>query len=131
MNILVEYLSESMFYLTGGSLLVESWYFGVFILTLSVLAMVGTIAPFMVIINRPFRFISNLFSVFWLLAILYIVIGVSISQEDSMMECREEIVQTVTEYTLQPITYVVKACREKENYYGDEYGPWELRHLVH
>lgn len=114
--------AELLFWLTGGTALMNTLWIIPWVLGTSVLMIVPLFYP--IWFNKPhlLKYSSLLFLVCFF-PILLTTIGPPIKQMQMLADCRSVEVPVETEKASK--IFEMEECRYKENYYGD-YGEWKL-----
>lgn len=114
-------IAEFLFWVTGGELLLNTWWFIVWVLGGTILMLI----PFYLAIkvgNNKIYTLPALVFLFSFFPMLLIITSPGVIQVDMIQECRtisaEITIEGVTE------TRQLRQCRMKENFYNTEYGPW-------
>jgi hypothetical protein len=116
-------IAESLFWLTNGELLLNSWWFIPWILGGTVLLMI----PFCLAIVVGKNKIQTLPAIVFLISffpMLLLIISPSIIQTQMISECKKAAA-TITVNDVSQTTEI-RQCRVKENYYDSDYGEWRI-----
>ncbi len=122
---LTVWISEALFYITNGVMLVETPWFLAWVLFWSVmmampLIYVSHIRPSKWRVALPLMIFFPLLTLFSFIT----AIGPGIVQQQMMVECKDVTVSVNTEL-VGDVDVDVQQCRTKENFYGD-FGEWKL-----
>jgi hypothetical protein len=122
---LTVWISETLFYLTNGVMLIETPWLLAWVLFWSVmmsmpLIYVSHIRPSKWRIALPLMIFFPLLTLFSFIT----AIGPGIVQQQMMIECKDVTVSVNTEL-VGDADIDVQQCRTKENFYGD-FGEWKL-----
>jgi hypothetical protein len=114
-------IAESLFWLTNGELLLNSWWFIPWILGGTVLLLI----PFYLAIVVGKNKIQTLPAIVFLISffpMLLLIISPGIIQAQLISECRNSAATLTVNDVSQ--TTEIRQCRVKENYYDSDYGEW-------
>lgn len=121
----IVWVSEALFYLTNGVMLINTPWFLAWVLFWSVMMVMPLIYATSI---RPklYRVAIPLLIFFALSTLLAFTtaIGPGIVQQQMMMECKDATVNLNTEL-VGDTAIQMRHCRTKENFYGD-FGEWKL-----
>jgi hypothetical protein len=122
---LTVWISETLFYLTNGVMLIETpwllaWAMFWSVMMAMPLIYVSSIRPSKWRVALPLMILFPLLIFFSFIT----AIGPGIVQQQMMVECKDITVSVNTEL-VGDVDIDVQQCRTKENFYGD-FGEWKL-----
>lgn len=121
----IVWVSEALFYLTDGVMLINTPWFLAWVLFWSVMMALPLIY---VSSFRPskWRVAIPLMIFFPMLTLFSFMLAISpgIVQQQMMIECKDATINVNTELVGETVIQM-KHCRTKENFYGD-FGEWKL-----
>lgn len=126
---LFTWISEFLFYLTSGVMLINTPWIIVWVGFWSIMMVMPLI---LLPSKRPWGFLHSLVFVSLAVFSFTMAIGPGLKQLSMMVECTQLEIEN-TEVVLQGQTYVletinVEVCRTKENFY-DEFGDWTIMNM--
>lgn len=116
-------VSEALFWLTGGEMLINTLWFLAWVPGMAVLLMGIPLYLAMTNHSGKAKSLPALVFIIGFFPSLILIVSPGPIQASLMEECR-----TVTaEITIEGVTETeqIRQCRYKENFYDTEYGPWK------
>jgi hypothetical protein len=115
-------VAEALFWLTGGELLINTFWFFLWVIGGAVLMVIPFYLALITARNKSTSWPALVFIIGFFPTLLLIT-SPGIIQAQLMEECRiasaEVTIEGVTE------TQTIRLCRFKDNFYDTEYGPWK------
>lgn len=119
------WISEGLFWLQGGVMLVNTPWFLAWVLFWSLLI----VSPMVYYTHKnPNPIALPVFLILFFPGLL-MAIGPGIAQHELMSECRDTVseLNIIVDGELTEQTEInIRQCRYKENYYDEEYGEWQI-----
>lgn len=121
----IVWISERLFYIQGGEMLVNTPWIAAWILFWSLVI----VAPMVYWTHKhPHPIAIPAFLIMFFPG-LFMAIGPGIIQQQMMSECRDTVseLNIIVDGELYEQTEInITQCRYKENYYSEEYGEWHI-----
>ena len=114
-------VSEMLFWFTGGELLINTWWFLVWVIGGSVVMVIPL--WYSILYGRGPKKLPALIFLIGFFPTLILIVSPGIIQMDMMQECR--VVEATVTIEGNAEIKNVKQCRVKANYYDTVYGEWK------